>query len=281
MEIINVNLYGGKGIFGGRETALEASIVYCDKYETCSYYKNNKCLNVRCFLSSRCKYGNVSNITGYTSKAAKYYGFKTEWQKHEKYSKLDYPSTKLGLIDGVVVFPYPYICIKESENGGLIIDDPGFGNSASFIDYDKFTVDIIKSICDFRPQAIMGGEIMSYKRETVPLFLSHLKEILPERYKELTDKYAEIGKEINYVGRKALLKTINPSSVQYKSQRYPQFNSQWYWDGEILIYKSGYISSFDITKDYEIQEIKLKPSDKSTVIILNNEQVNENTILVD
>lgn len=43
MDKINVDLYGGKSIFGGRETPLEAEITYCDKYKVCSFYKKGKC----------------------------------------------------------------------------------------------------------------------------------------------------------------------------------------------------------------------------------------------
>ncbi len=281
MEIINVDLYGGKSIFGGKETPLEASIVYCDRYETCSYFKNNQCLNVRAPFSNRCKYGKVNNVRGYTSRAAKHYEFKREWENHEKYNKLNYPSRKLGLIGDIVVFPYPHVRIKENEGGNLIVDGPGFGSDISFISYEKFTIDIINKLCTFRPQAMMGGEITRYQKEIIPLFLAHLKEILPDKYSELTEKYKTITNEINYVGRKALLKTINPSTVRYESRQYPQLNELWDWDGETLTRKSGYVSSFNITKDYEIQEIKIKPSDKSIVKISSNEQVTENTIFLD
>jgi len=282
MEIINVNLYGGKGIFGGRETQLEASIVYCDRHEMCSYFKNNQCLNVRAPFSSGCKYGKVSNITGYTSRDNKYYEFKKKWESHEKYNKLKYPPNKLGIIGDVIVLPYPHIYIKETENGNLVIEGPMlFSNSIAFVDKSKFTTEFINELCAFRPRAIMGGEITSYQRETVPLFLAHLKEVLPEKYAEIKSKSPEIANEINYVGRRALLKTINPSFVFYQSRQYPQFDEKWYWDGEILTYSSGYTQEFRVTKHYEVLEIKIKPSDKSIITISNNEQVTENTVFVD
>ncbi len=281
-QIINVNLYGGKGIFGGKETPLEASIVYCDRYETCSYFKNNQCLNIRAPFSGSCKYGKVRTVTGYTSRAKKYYDFKKEWENHEKYNKLKYPPGKLGVIGDEVVLPYPHIYIKENENGSLTIEGPLlFSNKIAFIDITKFTSEFINKLCTFRPRAIMGGEITSYQRETVPLFLAHLKEVLPEKYAEIKSKNPEIANEINYVGRRALLATINPSFVFYQSRQYPQFNEKWYWDGEVLAYSSGYTQEFRVTKHYEVLEIKIKPSDKSIITISNNEQVTENTVFVD
>ncbi len=49
-EVIHVGLYGGKGLFGGKETALEASIVQCDKFDKCSFFL--RLINVR--VSDRC-----------------------------------------------------------------------------------------------------------------------------------------------------------------------------------------------------------------------------------
>ena len=126
-------IYNGKGLFGGKETPLEASIISCDKYEQCSYFKNNQCLKVRSFLSPGCKYGRVNNVKGYTSRAAKYHSFKRQWQEHERYSKLKYPPQKLGLIGDEIVFPYPYIRITQTEDGNVKLSDPGFGPNIAFI----------------------------------------------------------------------------------------------------------------------------------------------------
>ncbi len=280
MEVINVGLYGGKGLFGGRETPLEASIISCDRHEQCSYFKSNQCLNVRSFLSLRCKYGHANTIKGYTSRAAKYHSFKRQWQEHEKYSKLKYPPQKLGLIGDEIVFPYPYIRIK-TEDKTVTLGDPGFGSKIAFIPKEMFTVDLIKRICNYRPCAMMGGVIADYQRKTVPLFLAHLKELLPDKYEELGKESQELAKGISYVGRRALLKTINPSDVHYKSSNYPQFNEKWHWDGEVLTYSGGYVNSFNITKDYKVDEIRIIPSDKSIITISSNEQVTDETVFID
>lgn len=279
-EVIHVGLYGGKSIFGGRETPLEASIISCDKHESCSYFKNGHCLNVRGF-GSGCKFGSARTVKGYTSRAKKYYSFKNEWRGHESYGKLTRPPLKLALVENVVIFPYSYIHIEEKESGELEIKNPSMGNSVYYIDEEKFTPDFIYKICIFKPQALMGGEIKAYQKETVPLFLAHLEEVFPEKYQEFVSKYKALSTKIDYVGRKAILKTIKPSLVYYKSDRYPQFNEEWEWDGTLLTYKSGYVHSFNITKDYEVEQIQLKPSDKSIIKITNNDQVTKDTIFVD
>lgn len=280
-EIINVGLYGGKGIFGGRETPLEASIISCDKHDNCSYFQNGQCHAVRSFLSTGCKFGTVNNITGYTSRAKKYGQFKRQWKEHEQYNKLSYPPTKIGLIGGYVVFPYPYARITKTETGKWIIQDPSLSNTKAYIPVDEFSTDLIYRICAYRPHAIMGGEIKSFQKETVPLFLSHLSEVLPEKYKKFINAYPKYGKEMDYVGRKALLKTVNPSEISYYSRDYPSLTSHWYWDGEFLNYKSGYVSSVSVVNDYEIDTFKLKPTDKTFVKITSNEQVSKDTVFVD
>lgn len=279
MNKINVGLYGGKSIFGGKETPLEAEIIYCDKYDKCSYYENKKCLKIRS-LSGGCKFGKKNRIKGYTSRAKKYYDFKQKYSNDSDYNKLYYPETKLGIIDNFIVFPYSYVCINDD----LTLDDPWKNHGKiSFIDKDKFDVTFIYNLCTFRPHALMGGIISDYQNKIVPLFLSHLKEVLPNLYKEFINTYKEFDKEIDYTGRKALLKTINPSYIENINYRYPDLNSKWYWDGEFLIYKEGYIStiSSSITDNYEIEEFKIKPTDKSTVEITSNNQINKNTIFID
>lgn len=280
-DIINVGLYGGKSIFGGKETPLQASVISCDKYNECSYFKNGQCLSVRSALSPSCKFGSVNTVRGYTSRAKKYGEFKRNWKEHEQYNKLIYPPTKLGLIDDVVVFPYPFIRIEKTDNGNYKLDVPYFSSGISYIDLKDFTVDLIYKICTFRPEAFMGGEIKSYQKEKVPLFLSHLEEVMPKMYLEFTDKYQVFAEKIDYVGRKALLKTINPSFVHYKSSTSSTINNEWYWDGEFLIYQNGYVSSFSIVNDYEIEEIKLKPTDKTVIKITSNEQVTKDTVFID
>src|SRR5699024_9031240 len=133
-----------------------------------------------------------------------------------------------------------------------------------------------------KPQAIMGGEIKVYQKEQVPLFLGHLKEIMPKLYDDFVKKYPKYNKEIDYVGRKALLHSLDPCLI---TEEHSQFsNTIWDWDGEHLNYKSGYISmSFIIPHDIEgnVEGIKIKPEEDSVIKISSNDQVNERTKFID
>lgn len=281
MDVIHVGLYGGKSIFGGREQPLTVDVLRCDRYNKCSYYKNKTCLKVRSFLGIRCKYGERQSIKGYTSRAKKYYEFKSKWDSHEKKSELKYPETKLGVVDDYVVIPYPYIAIEEKDDGEVIVSLEHLSTRSNWISLKNFTPSLINEICSHKPRAMMGGEIKDFQKKYVPLFLAHLKETLPDKYAEFVKQFPKYDTEIDYVGRTAYLKTINPSVVCYQSERYPNLNEEWYWNGEILTFENGYASSVNITKGYDILEFKIKPSDKSQIVISDNKQVNENTIFVD
>lgn len=271
-----MDLYGG----GGGNSVLEASVLSCDRAETCSFFKNDTCLNIRRFGGTGCKFGEVRNVRGYTQRAQKYMTFKKKWQDHDKYGKLSLAKNKLGLIGDVIVFPYPYVNIEEYD-GKLVLRNPGFSNGKQFISKEEFTLEFIKEICEFKPQAMMGGTIAAYEKEVIPLFLAHLKEVIPTLYEEFSNKYTEYSEKVNYVGREALLHTLNPSTVYYTSRRYPKFNEEWEWDGEYLTYKNGYVRSFNIAKEYEEIEIRLKPTTDTVIKITEETQVNENTKYVD
>ncbi len=281
MDVINVGLYGGKSIFGGKESPLEASVISCDKYMNCSFYQSGHCLKVRSFGGPSCQFGRVSTHKGYTSRARKYYEFERQWKTHEEYGKLTSPSRKLGLIEGFVVFPYPFIRL-EIEGDKITIGNPGFWDNTPFIPIELFTVELVQRICSFRPRAMMGGEIEDFQKEKVPLFLAHLKEVIPDLYAKLIAIDAVHEQKINYVGRKALLRTVQPSSVHYKSSpQYSQFNEKWIWDGEHLTFDGGYKPNFNVTKGYDVIEIKIKPHENATIIISENEQVSEKTVFID
>ena len=44
----------------------------------------------------------------------------------------------------------------------------------------NFTSEFIVELINYRPRAMMGGEITSYQREEVPKFCSQLKRYMPD-----------------------------------------------------------------------------------------------------
>src|SRR5699024_5503455 len=145
--VIHVGLYGGKSIFGGREKPLEASIISCGMTEQCSLFEHGQCAAIRSMSSEGCKHGKEMVKRGYTSRAMKYYDFRSKWRDHEKYGALKPNTKKLAVIVDEVYFSYPHITVKV-EGDGIKLDGPsvGFGNSVAYIPVEKFTTSLIKRI---------------------------------------------------------------------------------------------------------------------------------------
>ena len=64
-DIITISLYGGKSLFGGRDTKYRAEAVTCD-CKTCSFRDSGMCLNVTSLAFHTCKYGQKHIFEGYT-----------------------------------------------------------------------------------------------------------------------------------------------------------------------------------------------------------------------
>ncbi|MGE7461126.1 hypothetical protein ACQKKO_03500 [Alkalihalobacillus sp. NPDC127517] len=227
-----------------------------------------------------CSQGTTRTVKGYTSRAQKYHLFKKSWQEHEQYNKLKLAKNKLGIIGDKVLLPYPHLRVVKEGHRSYSFKDPYlFSDSSNEIDIDDFTVDFIHRVCKHRPQAMMGGTIPSYQKEAVPLFLAHLKETLPEKYKEFISEYAEYDKEIDHIGRTAVLKTVKPSVVIHKRD---SGDEKWEWNGELLTLISGVSKVFvSIVRNFDYKNVVIKPSDDAVITISSNDQVGEDTVFID
>ena len=287
MKVINVSLYGGKSIFGGKETALEAEITSCDKYEVCSLYKIGQCAKVRSMGRFGCEHGSKKIVRGYTSRATKYYSFKQEWENHEMYSKIKSRTKDLAIIDGKL-YIYSMLIMHRFIDGKLVInscwaksghDKPKYKDGLT-VDLKQFETKDLKRICELKPQALFGGVIKSYQEETVPYVLAEIKKMLPDFYQNFIKEYPEHDKEINYVGREAKILTLNYPLIFQVNKDSGNIQSKWEYDGKHLIYISGWISQPNVIKG-DIVEYKYKPSDGMSIEIEDNSWVNENTVFVD
>lgn len=270
---INVNLYGGKGIFGGREAPLEAEVTYCDKCENCSFYKNGECFSVGRWKSN-CKIGRKELVKGYTSRANKYYDFKRTWEKDECYHKLREPNTTIGIVEDTIILNLELITINEDMK---VEEDVGFGNHRLvYISLEKFTNDVIKQICDVRPRTIFDNvPIKRYYEEIIPRFLYELKTNFNDIYTRFISEYPEYDKEPNFVGRKAYIYTLN-DDINIKDGKRGKYN---------FIKKDGYlIGEYEdawLPFDSKKAEIKIKITEDMKCEIDDNSWVNENTKFAD
>lgn len=280
MEKINVNLYGGKGLFGGRETPLEADIIYCDRTDQCTYYKENKCLRCRSFLSPTCKFGSSSVVKGYTSRARKYFSFKRQYTEDTLYNKLKYPNELAAIMGDTLFMNLKYTSVyKRTETTdkwhkdveGYIITDKGFGTCEVFIPLKEVTNTLLHAIFSFTPHTLMrDGIIREYQLAVVPDIIHTLKKIAPDIYHDFITAYPEYDTTPNYVGKYAYIKTMVDGS-ELEDNHGNKFILK-----DNKLYCEEYRLSF-VPFKAGIARMEIDVTDKMTYKITNNNQCDENT----
>lgn len=282
MQKINVNLYGGKGIFSGKERPLEADIIFCDKANKCSLYKENKCLNCRSLEGLCCREGKIETKKGYTSKAAKYYQFYNKYKSDECFHKLSYPNNFVWLIDDTLYIKLCCVRVykpKEQENyrvnkWGYVIEDNYFGTSYFTIKLQEINVDLLSLIFSYKPSAFLGGTNRTYQQKIVPNIIRELKTLVPKVYQDLVDRHSKYEKYIknpDYVGKYALMKTLVDGSEIVDGHGNKAIKK-----GDFLYcqnFKKGFVPF-----DGESAECTIKIPDDKLYQITNNNQWDENTI---
>ena len=279
---INVDLYGGKPIFGGKETPLEADEIYCDMCEQCTFYKDSKCLRCRSFLSPTCKFGRNNVIKGYTSRATKYHDFKNKYQNDEVYHKLSYPKKLVAVIGDNLYMNLKFTLVrkrKETDDkwvrdvDGYLIKEAGLCSGDVFIPLIEVTDTLLYAIFSYKPHAMMGGVIEDYQKKVVPEVLQDLKKAAPDIYNNFISNHPEYDIAPNYIGKKAYVNSLKPNT-KFKYKGY-----EWVYDGE-------YISTenFDIGLSspwwgdgVERSNVKMKVTDKMLFEINDNSIVDEDT----
>ena len=270
MKKINVSIYGGKSIFGGREQPYNVDVAYCDKCDKCDFYKNGSCFNAGRYKSD-CKFGEKSNIKGWTSKAEKGREFYSKWKNDECCAKLKEPNQTIGIVDDIVILSIN--CMKLNENNEPV-EDVSFGKDClSYISLKDFTPKLIKKICDLKPRTLFNdGYIKAYYEEYVPRFLDDLKRNYKDIWNNFISTYPEYDKEINYIGRKAYISSLR-NGLKIRGN-----TSEWeIKDGYIICERWRNLYPFNA----RYGKVKIEITDELVCEITNNEQVDENTKFCD
>jgi len=278
MNKINVDLYGGKPIFGGKESPLESDEIYCDCADKCSFYADNKCLRCRSFLAPTCKFGRNSVSKGYTSRAAKYYDFKQKYQKDEYYNKLHYPSELAAVINDFLYLNLQFtrVCKRtekseawEKDINGYLIEDGGFGSKSVFIPLSDITNELLFAIFSYKPCAMMGGVIQDYQSKVVPDVLMSLKKCAPKIYNDFISEYPQYDLKPNYVGKYVYIKTMVDGSVLTDCHG----NNFTLKDGKLI----GEKIKLGFTPFDGVMDCVVEVADSKTYKVDNNSQCDENT----
>lgn len=287
MKKINVNLYGGKGIFGGRESPLEADEIYCDKSDVCSFCNEGKCLRCRSFLSGiNCKFGRTTTTQGYTSRAKKYSEFKNKYQNDEQYSKLKYPDNLVATIGDILFIKTKYVNIKKIDDiehytgcrseliNGYELSSSHFANSHIFIPISDVTNELLYGILTYEPRTLFsGGRIKDYD-DVVNDILVGLKKFIPWMYKDFIKAYPDMNREPNYIGKYAYISSLKPGT-KFRFRCY-----DWVYDGTYVTthnFDTG-IQSPWITENRVSEEVKFKVTDKMVIEVEDNSIVDDDTV---
>ena len=281
MQKINVDLYGGKSIFGGRETPVEADEIYCDKTDQCTYYQSGTCLRCRRLFATTCMYGRNNIIKGYTSRARKYNQFKNTYKNDEVYSKLEYPDELVAIIGDNLYMHYKFGTVRERTESderwvkdveGYVIDT-GCYRSSVFIPLNEVTNTLLFAIFSNKPRAMLGGVIEEYQDKIVPDIIQTLKRVAPEIHKKFIEEYPQYDKEPNYIGKKIFVNSLKPNT------KFVEKNTEWIFDGEFVR-----TANFDIglsspwwRADGDKADVKIKVNEKMTIEVNDNSIVDENT----
>ena len=254
------------------------TVYSCSNSNNCDLYKRGECSLVASFSYQRCPYGEINFDEGPAKRSPKSLTWtKAQESKYNQYrNKLKSHSHYMAIIGEYIFLPYPFIA--NCENVPFLSKGGAFLKENVFMKLSDFTVDTIYKIMTNKPEAMMGGEITDYQKKSVPLFFTHLKEKMPEMHHEFLTKYPEFQNQniITNIGRKALLKTVNPNAGQFKDIH----SRFWTYDGTYLISKDREAVSFPIDSECSECIVKIKPSENCVVIINSEEQVKVDTIFV-
>lgn len=266
----------------------EVNWITCTNSENCDLFRSGKCSMIGVLSIRNCPYGSLNHRKGFTHRARNFYKWLAEQREEFKdVGVLSSPVQKLAFVGDYVFVPYTHADMNEAIP---FLSHSSFLYSGScFIKKEEWTVATIRKIVDFHPYAMMGGEIMSYQRESVPLFLRHLEELDVEMFKKLVaecptylEKYNLIVK--NYVGRKALLKTLKPPfDFTTSGSREGRYRVKWQWDGKQLKTNSehAFAQTWAEVPWNDSMEIVLTPTDKTAIVVESNDWVTKETAFID
>lgn len=250
MTIINVQIFDPKNSSYTRRDDLSSCRIYHCSNSECSFLKNKQCSLINHIFMKDCPYGQIFQEKGFSKRTKKY----DHWieEKKEQYkdalnSIQGSPPNKLAIIGDYVYFPYYKLSIQKFYK---------------ISDFDEVFVESI---------------LRTHTDEIIPLFILHLNEVMPEIYKKLKLEYQKLCKK-NNVGRKALLHTISPCTIEFNKEILT-------WDGEKLygnLNSCVNIQLYDQNKRPATKEIEISiiPKKDAVVVISNEDQVNPQTIFI-
>ena len=252
--------------------------IWC-KLENCPLAEAGTCMWKPVLGWTRCPYGRIQAEKGPTRRSSKFYSWIREKKaQYPDVPNLGYPAMKMAFIGEYVYLPYSHMDMNEEVP--FLARSGVFAHGQCLIPQEHWTLDTVLKILDFRPQALMGGEIVSYQQKEIPLFLMHLREY--DMWESLIAARPELNTAPNYVGRKALLRTLTYPITWTARSSQNEYPVIWTWDGKRVstTSKDAYSSTWGQIK-LDSLELRGVPAHDTTIVVQQNEWVANDTVFVD
>lgn len=267
-EPINLTYYNPRNSFfkAGKSDRERYTLYSCCNKDNCDAYKREKCLMLNGLYGRSCPYGKCLRKEGFTKSARKCGDLILDIRN--KYGEVEYKLKSLEFL--CRIGEYIYIPLPHLTNYVNSIRDKNFFVGESLIKSSDFTKEFVMELIKFRPLEMFGGEITDYQKKEVPKFIIQLKRYMPDMYIFVLQEDETIANkitDINYVGKKAYVKTLLPSEVKLSTNRLT-------WTGDVIKATGNQINFWRLSNE----DVTIIPTDKTLVEILDNESVTEDTI---
>ena len=255
---------------------LKKEFCSLDATKKCPYLNRKECIRpLGGWLGSRCPYGSSSHSQGPTPRAKAYSRFITN-AKNEVNAGPRMPSglgkNYLEEIGDYIYFPYSHATMCKAvpflRHTELLV-----GGSPFLLKKD-FTPEVIITLSNFTPRAFMGGIIKDYQTTVVPLFLLHLKYLMPSHYKKavkLDNSIKEKTKSLDSIKRIVATLTVIPKGVVEGYAVGSKSFKPILWDGKWLEI-TGEPKEFTLFKDYKGTDfrVRFKPEKEKTKVVIKD-----------
>lgn len=278
-KIIHANVYdpSAPSIFKSKANdRAECQTITCIN-ESCPLLARGECFMRGGLFGNRCPYGSAKRHKGPTKRAAKFHAWiREQKEEHKGVPFLQPAQNKMEFIGEYVLLPYSHMTMCDSVP---FKSRAGFASSGDpYLPREFWTLKTVIALLNYRPMAMMGGEIVSYQREEIPKFLLHLRELDKDMWQQLITAIPQYDVEANHIGRKAVLATLNHPIEWTEVDKKYNYPVHWKWDGETLTTDSMNVFNATWGKvDIDSVVVHAKPKPLASVVVRSNDWVNERT----
>lgn len=236
----------------------------------CPLRDKGYCMCIAILGGHACPYGKKHKATGYTRRARGY----RKWIEDHTAAYKDVPRLsaaphRMAFVGDYIFLPYAYMSMCEAVP--FLVHSSAFVQGTSLLPRKVWTIETVRVLVDFRPQALLGGEIEGYQDKVVPSFVEHLREEDPWMFKQLLEICPKYDKLSDYVGRHAYVRTLKPN-IEWDAGKNSKYPVHWKWDGEALTTTSrwAYKDTWGGSIEAETVLVKIVPGKSATVQVQDN-----------